>query len=205
MLRWLPDMATGFIAIGGSDLDALFKARTSTAGANTGFLSNGGVDLAQRFEPRGSTTARANTGFRNASAVDLAQLFMDITAPSNTVNVNNATVSSHNTGSAGIASYSLTSAGDVRFNNGTNTIVDQGDWITPQTNMGLYSARMTINSGSSTSGTFGTFLNLATTRTWTLSGGTGGVDATWTVDIRRDSDSVIVDSAVLTVHAERDA
>jgi hypothetical protein len=43
-------------------------------------------------------------------------------------------VSTANTGSAGIASP-LTNVGDVRFNNGTNTIVDQGDWITPQTNM----------------------------------------------------------------------
>jgi len=73
-------MATGYIVTARGDLDALFKARTGTAGSNTGFKSNGGVDLAQRFEPRGSTTAIANTGFRNASAVDLAQIFMDIAA-----------------------------------------------------------------------------------------------------------------------------
>lgn len=69
-------MATGYIATAG-DLDVLFKARTSAAIANTNFKSNGGVDLAQRFEPRGSTTARANTNFM-AGANDLASLFMDI-------------------------------------------------------------------------------------------------------------------------------
>jgi hypothetical protein len=197
-------MTTGYVVSGRGDLDVLFKARTSAAIADTGFKSNGGVDLAQRFEPRGSTTAIANTNFK-AGANDLAALFMDIAAASNTINVDNRTVSAHNTGSAGVASYSLTNAGDIRFNNGTNTIIDQGDWITPQTNMSLYSARMTIISGGSTSGTFGSYLNLGTTRTWTLSGGSGGVDATWQIDIRRDSDSAVMDTATLTVHAERDA
>jgi hypothetical protein len=80
-------MATGYIAAAG-DLDVLFKARTSAAIANTNFLSNGGVDLAQRFEPRGSTTARADTGFVSGSS-DLSQLFMDIatfTGQTNTYN-----------------------------------------------------------------------------------------------------------------------
>lgn len=196
-------MTANLIVAGRGDLDTLFKARTSSPISATGFTV-AGVDLNQRYEPRGSTTAIANTGFRSGGT-DLAQLFMDIAAASNTINVNNATVSAHNTGSAGIASYSLTNVGDVRFNNGTNTIIDQGDWITPQTNMSLYSARMTIVSGGSTSGTFATWLNLGTTRTWTLSGGSGGVDATWTIEIRRDSDSALMDSATLTVHAERDA
>ena len=46
-------MTTGFIAPAG-DLDALFKTRTSAKIADVGFLSNGGVDLSNRFEPRGS-------------------------------------------------------------------------------------------------------------------------------------------------------
>lgn len=196
-------MTTGYVATAG-DLDALFKARTSAAIANTGYKSNGGVDLAQRFEPRGSTTARANTGFRSGGT-DLSQLFMDIAAAANVVNVNNLSVTAFNTGSVGIASYQLTNAGSILATLGTNTPqVVAGGWIQPQTNMGLYSARMTINSGSSTSGTFGSWLNLATTRVWTLNGGSGGVDATWTVEIRLDSSGVVQDSAVLTVHAERD-
>lgn len=71
-------MATGYVVSGRGDLDGIFKARSSAAGADTGFKSNGGVDLAQRFEPRGAATAVANTNFKNTSAVDLAQIFQDI-------------------------------------------------------------------------------------------------------------------------------
>jgi hypothetical protein len=126
------------------------------------------------------------------------------TAPSPVI-LSDATVSTYHTGSAGIAQYSLTSAGDVRYNNGTNTIVDHGDWIAPKSGMSLYSARATILAGTSTTGTFGAWLNLATTRTWTLSGGGGGVDAIWLIEIRLDSTGIVQDSATLTVHAERDA
>ena len=69
-------MTTG-INSAGVDLDALFKARTSTKIADVGWRSNGGVDISNRFEPRGATTARANTSLRSAGT-DLAQLFKDI-------------------------------------------------------------------------------------------------------------------------------
>ncbi|HZO54897.1 MAG TPA: hypothetical protein VFB63_19475 [Bryobacteraceae bacterium] len=72
-------MTTGYTIPARGDLDVLFKARTSAAAANVNFLSNGGVDLSQRFEPRGSSTAIANTGFQSAG-VDLAQIFMSINA-----------------------------------------------------------------------------------------------------------------------------
>ena len=71
-------MTTGFNAPAG-DLDTVFAARTSAAIANTGFRSNGGVDLAQRFEPRADTTPAANTGFVSGSS-DLALLFKSIAA-----------------------------------------------------------------------------------------------------------------------------
>jgi hypothetical protein len=82
-------MTTGYIAPAG-DLDLLFKARTSTAIANTGFLSNGGVDLAQRFEPRGSVPPIANTGFRNSAGTDLALLFRNIAGATSTGNLSTA-------------------------------------------------------------------------------------------------------------------
>lgn len=77
-------MATGYVVTGRGDLDALFKARSSSAGANTGFLSNGGVDLAQRFEPRGASVAIAATSFK-VGATDLAQIFKDIAASSDII------------------------------------------------------------------------------------------------------------------------
>jgi len=69
-------MATGYVS-GSTDLDNLFQPRVSTAIANTNFRSNGGVDLAQRFETRGDAAAIANTGFR-AGASDLAALFLGL-------------------------------------------------------------------------------------------------------------------------------
>lgn len=72
-------MATGYVVDGRGDLDALFAARSTAAISNTGFRSNGGVDLAQRFEARGGTTAIADTNFK-AGGNDLAQLFKGLTA-----------------------------------------------------------------------------------------------------------------------------
>lgn len=70
-------MATGYVVSGRGDLDDLFRARLTAAGSNVNFLSNGGVDLAQRFEPRDDTVAIANVNFRSG-ATDLAQIFMGI-------------------------------------------------------------------------------------------------------------------------------
>jgi hypothetical protein len=70
-------MATGYVVSGAGDLDDLFQPRVSTAIANTSFLSNGGVDLAQRFEKRGDGTAIANTNFRSG-ATDLSALFLGL-------------------------------------------------------------------------------------------------------------------------------
>src|SRR6185369_7180977 len=50
------DMATGFVVSGRGDLDALFKARTTAAGSNTGFLV-GAQDLAQTFQDIAYTPA----------------------------------------------------------------------------------------------------------------------------------------------------
>jgi len=75
-------MTVNYRIAGGTDLDSVFKARTSAAAANVGFRDNTGTDLSQRYEPRGSTTARANTNYRTTGNVDLSQIFMDInTAP----------------------------------------------------------------------------------------------------------------------------
>lgn len=196
-------MATDYVVSGRGDLDVLFKARTSAAIANTGFLSNGGVDLAQRFEPRGSTTAIADTNFK-AGASDLAALFMDIAAAANTITVNNFSPTAFNTGSAGVATYQLTSGGGIQATTGTNIPSSIGNWISPLTNQSLYSVRAAVVSGTFTTGTFGTWLNLAASRSWTLSGGSGGVDAVMTIEIRLDSTGVVQDTATLTFHAERD-
>lgn len=68
-------MTTGYMIASGTDLDAVFAARVSAAIANTNFKSNGGVDLAQRFEPRGGVAPTTVTNFKIADGTDLNMLF----------------------------------------------------------------------------------------------------------------------------------
>lgn len=73
-------MATGIKAVISSvstDLDSLFKARTSTKRADVGYKSNGNVDISNRFEPSTGGDTRANIGIKSGGA-DLATLFRDI-------------------------------------------------------------------------------------------------------------------------------
>lgn len=96
------------------------------------------------------------------------------------------------------AQYQLRSDGNIFGTSGTNAVIDRGDWITPQTNMANYSARMTLVSGSFSSGTLDAWLNLGTNRVWTR-GGAGSNFATGTVEIRRDADGVVVDTALISL------
>lgn len=73
-------MTVNYRIADGTDLDAVFKARSGAAATAVGFRDSAGADLSQRYEQRGSTTARAATNYRNSSGVDLAQIFMDINA-----------------------------------------------------------------------------------------------------------------------------
>lgn len=112
-----------------------------------------------------------------------------------------ATVANPNTATS---SYSIANDGDIDAVNGTNTIVDRGDWITPKINMANYEVRASIVSGSVTSGTTGSWLSLASTRTWTVerSGiGAGTTTCVLTIEIRRASDGTVMDSATVTMQA----
>lgn len=68
-----------------------------------------------------------------------------------------------------------------------------------------YSARWTTLSGSLSSGTAGSFLNLGTTRSWSrnATAGAGYTEVVGTVDIQNDASGVIVASATITLSAER--
>lgn len=76
-------MPSGF-KYNGTDLDAIFKTRSTTATADTGFLVNG-TDLADRYEkiaysPQQEITY--DTGFKTDkgtySGTDLRYIFVDI-------------------------------------------------------------------------------------------------------------------------------
>jgi hypothetical protein len=187
-------MTTGFVAAAG-DLDLLFKARTSAKIANVGFLSNGGVDLSNRFEPRGTTIAIANTNFK-AGANDLAVLFRGIAA--SLVDISTMSCTNTDAGTTTCA-YRLMSTGNIEANNGTTSQPIRGTWISPATNVGLYSARVTPQSGTSPSGEpLNTWVNLANNREWNISNSSFRVSG-FLVEIRLDSSGVVLDSATVSL------
>lgn len=122
------------------------------------------------------------------------------------ITISDATAASEVTSPAtATAQYELTNAGLIRATQGSDTVTNIGVWITPTTNVANYEARVTMTSGSLTSGTVGSWLNLGTTRTWTLqyaAPGPGQNLSVFTLEIRRASDSVVVDTATITIRAE---
>lgn len=104
--------------------------------------------------------------------------------------------------SAATAQYQLGNDGNVSATQGSNTLIDVGDWITPQTNMANYEARVDMTSGSLSSGTTGAWQSLATSRVWVLNrsaiAGDGTSTAQGTVQIRRASDAVVLATATIT-------
>jgi hypothetical protein len=96
------------------------------------------------------------------------------------------------------ASYALESDGDIATN-----LVDSGDWITPKAAAGAdYECRATVVSGTFTSGTFGSWLALSSTRSWTLVRTTLGTStASMLIEIRRASDGTVLDSATISFTA----
>lgn len=169
----------------GVDFDSLFKIRTSSPIANTGYRSNTGVDLASRFEPRGSTTAIANTGFRNSAGVDLAQLFMDINAVVVNMPGNGAGWSRASSSPAGISFNSDGSVSYTSFTTGTS----YSSWGPGGSGFDI---RVSATSGAFTSGSNGVWENLGTSRLWTRGAAASTYQIVFfTVEIR-DSSSLVV-------------
>ena len=101
------------------------------------------------------------------------------------------------------ALYRLASSGNIEATNGTNTVVDIGDWITPQNNMANYECRATMVSGILSSGTINAWQSLSVDRQWTvLRASPGSNQAIITVEIRRAIDAVVLDSATITLTAQ---
>lgn len=79
-----------------------------------------------------------------------------------------------------------------------------GEWARPidAGNGALYEARVTVTSGTLTAGTTGSWLALSSQRDWYVERSTLGSKAcTFTLEIRRVSDSVVVASASYTITA----
>jgi len=123
---------------------------------------------------------------------------------SDVISISDTTSSSSVPAGTATATYQLENDGDIGLCLGGNTIVAGGDWVTPATNVASYECRATVTSGALTSGTSGAWLNLATTRTWTLARASAGTSTTvFTLEIRRASDGVVLDTATITLQADR--
>lgn len=71
---------------------------------------------------------------------------------------------------------------------------------------GSYEARATLNSGSLTSGTTGSWLALSSSREWTVTDSVfdlNPVEAEILVEIRNATTLAVIDSATVTLSAER--
>ena len=93
-------------------------------------------------------------------------------------------------------------ATNVRLSQGNQAI--SSEWARPLDagNGALYEARVTVTSGTLTNGTTGSWLALSSQRDWDVERSTVGSKAcTFTLEIRRVSDSVVVASASYTITA----
>lgn len=104
------------------------------------------------------------------------------------------------------AAWQLNSNGTARWGSDDSGPVygpGQMVWLTPQTNMANYEVRATVLSGSLTSGTTGSWLNLGTTRSWYVfrGGGPGTTSCVLFIEVRRTSDNVVVEEATITLNA----
>jgi hypothetical protein len=100
--------------------------------------------------------------------------------------------------------YSLNTDGTVTYadSNGTGTLLE--NWVTPTSLAGAaYEARATKVSGNNlTSGTLGTWLPISSNLQWTLTRSSiGSLQTVLTIEIRRASDLIVLDSATVTLHS----
>lgn len=103
------------------------------------------------------------------------------------------------------ATYTLESDGDVVTATTPGGSIDAGDWIDPKANAPSdYEVRATLNSGTLTSGTTGSWLALTSNRSWTLTRVTVGAanQVQLTIEIRKGSGAALA-SATVTLDAER--
>lgn len=101
--------------------------------------------------------------------------------------------------------FNVNSNGSVEVATFGSGIIDSYDWITPTTGSTSYFVRATLNSGSLSSGTTGTWLALTSDRNWAvqkLENSTGSQVANLTIAIASDSGGTnIVVSATISLEA----
>lgn len=123
-----------------------------------------------------------------------------------TVGINNETISKVNTdGTAATASFTFRTDRTVRDQD--NAVLDSA-WVSSGATVGNYSIRVTVTSGSTPTGTVGSWLALSSNRTWSLTdaaGAAGTKSSTLKVEIKDNASGVILDTATYTMTADSQA
>lgn len=104
-----------------------------------------------------------------------------------------------------LAQFQLESDGDIGATGGTNTVSDIGDWLAPKTNFSDFECRLVQNSGTALGGAaLNTWLNLGTTRTWTLARTTDGTNvASATLSVGLAGQNTALKTATINFTANR--
>lgn len=103
------------------------------------------------------------------------------------------------------ATFSLESDGDIIKVTNTDGTVDLGNWIRPKSAAGAdYDCYATLNSGTLTSGTTGSWLSLGSTQSWNVTRtALGSSVVELTIQIRHASTLAVLDSTVVTITADK--
>jgi hypothetical protein len=121
------------------------------------------------------------------------------------ISLSGLTISAIGSGGAQTATYTLESDGDVIIATTVDGSLDAGDWISPKASAPSdYEVQATLNAGTLTSGTTGSWLALSSNRSWTLGRVTVGVadQVDLTIEIRKGSGATLA-TATVTLDAER--
>jgi hypothetical protein len=127
---------------------------------------------------------------------------MSLGSSRDTVKVSGVTVDDLNNPAS--ATYQLASTGIVNEITNAGGTVALGNWVVPNSSASKYEVFATLNSGSLTSGTTGSWEALSSSRSWVRnrSGGSGVSDANITVTIRAVGTATNLTSAIILIYAE---
>lgn len=167
---------------------------TVTINSSTGTVSISGVTISGRYVVRYTHT----DGIETDRGVNVSYIPAAAVAPIG-VFLQDLRITGIVVGAPAPCNYVLTNAGEV-----TSSFKANKFWINPQTGMSDYEVRATLLSGTIVTGTFGSWLNLGTTRTWSNTRATVGQNiGEMLVEIRLASTGDIVATAVIGLWGER--
>jgi hypothetical protein len=103
-------------------------------------------------------------------------------------------------GTAG-ASYQLATTGKVNLIRAHASTITS-DAVIPNANIGLYQAFVTVNSGTLTSGTTGSWVNLSSTQTWNKQVTNAAASVNFTLQMRLASNGQVVKTITVQIDVD---